>query len=70
VWAHDNGDVATTPSSMNGCRFWMTRSISPDFVECSCGWAPEAGVHYAHRDHVAAKEPRPNSALFTPGRRR
>jgi hypothetical protein len=42
-----------TPIGYNGFRaFFFYREDRPHFVECPCGWRPELGEHYAHKEHV------------------
>jgi hypothetical protein len=39
---------ATTAPGVNGFRAWWSDAPPENFVTCHCGWAPDAGPHYAH----------------------
>ena len=43
----------STPIGLNGFRaFCFYREDRPHFVPCPCGWRPNLGAHYAHKEHV------------------
>jgi hypothetical protein len=43
-------------SGENGFRVWFDEPHE-NYVECSCGWRPDLGIHYQVRTHY--KRPKP-----------
>lgn len=43
---------ARTRPGTNGFRAWLANRPPQGFIPCQCGWAAEAGLHYASEHYL------------------